>query len=81
MADMSPGAVDRRLRQVASLVRAAVALPEHAPEQQRRIDAVLRQHGERGVSMSPEAVDRRLREVAELLRLCLELGRVSKAGD
>jgi len=78
---MSPGAVDRRLRQVASLALAAAELPEHAEEQQRRLEAVLQLRRARGVSMSPAAVDRRLREVAELLHLCLELGRAKKIGD
>lgn len=68
MIDMSPGAVDRRLRRAARLAEALL-------DQQRDRGAAGKARREHVVDMSPEAVDRRLREVSELRALCLSLRR------
>lgn len=74
MADMSPTAIDARLRRV--LEASADAARERAwqDEQARRLTAARdARRMAPGVDMSPRAVDRRLREASELLTLCRAL--------
>ena len=66
MIDLSPEAIDIRLRSAACLAEPLLAAG-------LQVDRT-RQQG--GVDLSPEAIDRRLREVSELRAVCLELGRL-----
>jgi len=65
MIDLSPEAIDIRLRSAACLAQPLLTLQ---PADHARHKA--------GVDLSPEAIDRRLREVSELRAVCLELGRL-----
>ena len=73
MIDMSPEAVDGRLRRVALLEQAARQSPGHVVYQRDALLAARRMLPKSSVDMSPEAIESRLRDVSQLRRLCLEL--------
>jgi hypothetical protein len=69
MSDLSPEAIDRRLKVAARLAAPLLAAECGTAEASR----VKRQSV---VDLSPEAIDARLRQVSELRAVCLELGRL-----